>query len=124
MKKATLDQFYSDMKHGIYNFTKNGKCSSCGNCCTALLPMKKEELKAIKRYVKRKHIKAVKHEAVDLDLSCPFRDDEKRICMIYEVRPFICKTFVCNKPQNKIEWERDRLSFDSSFSVLYLREHF
>lgn len=81
----------------------------------------KKELKIIKRYAKRKHIKPVNHENVNFDLTCPFRDDEKKVCMIYEVRPFICRTFICNKPQNKIEWERDILSFNSDFHVINLR---
>lgn len=121
MKEGTLEQFYHDMEQGVYNFTKDGKCISCGNCCTALLPVTKKELKIIKRYAKRKHIKPVNHENVNFDLTCPFRDDEKKVCMIYEVRPFICRTFICNKPQNKTEWERDGLSFNSDFHVINLR---
>ena len=50
MQKANLEQVLQDMKHGVYNFTKNGKCISCGNCCTALLPMTKTELKTIQRF--------------------------------------------------------------------------
>ena len=45
MEKATLQKVYEDMKHGVYNFTKDGKCTKCGNCCTALLPVTKQELK-------------------------------------------------------------------------------
>ena len=124
MRLRTLEQVYNDMKHGVYNFTENGKCTSCGNCCTALLPMTKEELKTIQRYVKRKRVKVVKHNGVGFDLTCPFRDDEKRICMIYEIRHFIRRTFLCNKPQNEIERNKDRLSFDSRFHVVNLRDIF
>ena len=76
MTQGTLYDFLECMKHGVYNFTDNGKCTCCGNCCTALLPMKKEELKAIQRYVKRKHINIEKHDGCDVDLTCPFRDNE------------------------------------------------
>lgn len=42
-KRVTLDEFWNDVKHGVYNFTKDGKCVSCGNCCTAILPVTKAE---------------------------------------------------------------------------------
>lgn len=29
-------------------------------------------------------------------MTCPFRDEAKRICTIYEVRPEICREFMCN----------------------------
>lgn len=32
---GTLQQAYEDMEHGVYDFTKNGKCSDCGQCCSA-----------------------------------------------------------------------------------------
>ena len=47
MKQTSLAEVLNDMKHGVYNFTKDGKCTKCGNCCTALLPMTKDELKAM-----------------------------------------------------------------------------
>ena len=97
-KITTLDEFWTDVKHGVYNFTKDGKCVSCGNCCTAILPVTKEEIKAIKRYIKRKHTKPVKNSNVDLDLTCPFRNNTEKKCNIYEVRPTICRDFKCDKP--------------------------
>ena len=124
MEKATLDKVLEDMKHGVYNFTKNGKCTRCGNCCTALLPMTKTEIKTVQKFVKKKRIKIVKHEGADLDITCPFYDDNEKSCIIYEKRPFICRTFVCNKSQNEIEWNKDRLSFDSRYQVYNLREVF
>lgn len=30
---GTLQQIYEDMEHGVYDFTKDEKCSSCGACC-------------------------------------------------------------------------------------------
>lgn len=118
---ATLEKVYQDMKHGVYNFTENGRCTCCGNCCTALLPMTKGELKTIQRYVKRKHIKIEKHDGCDLDLTCPFRDNEKRICTVYEVRPQICHDFKCDKPQKKIDDSKERFSYDSRFHTYNLR---
>lgn len=124
MTLGTLENIWEDCKKGVYNFTNNGKCTSCGNCCTALLPMTKEELKAIQRYVKRKHIKIEKHDGCAVDLTCPFRDNKKRICTVYEVRPTICRDFKCDKPQKEIDNSKERFSYDGRFHIYNLREIF
>lgn len=121
MKKVNFEELYKDMKHGVYNFTDNGKCTSCGNCCTALLPMTKAELKTIQRYVKRNHIQIEKHTGADLDFTCPFRNEEKKICMIYPIRPQICQDFKCDKPQKKVDETKEHYSYDKRFSVYNLR---
>lgn len=123
MKQGTLLEILNDMKHGVYNFTKDGKCTKCGNCCTALLPMTKDELKTIKRYVKRKHIQIVKHTG-GFDLTCPFRNDELGICTVYEVRPQICRDFQCDKPQKKIDETKEQYKYDNRFHTVNLREIF
>lgn len=124
MQKTNIEQILKDIKHGVYNFTQNGKCISCGNCCTALLPMTKEELKTIQRFVKRKHLQIEKHTGADLDLTCPFRNEEKRICMVYNIRPQICRDFKCDKPQKKIDDTKEKFEYDNRYSVLNLREIF
>ena len=123
MKQASLAEVLNDMKHGVYNFTKDGKCTKCGNCCTALLPMTKDELKTVQRYVKRKHIQIVKHSG-GLDLTCPFRNDELGICTVYAVRPQICRDFQCDKPQKKIEETKNLYKYDNRFHTVNLREIF
>ena len=124
MKKASLEEVYNDMKHGVYNFSDNGKCISCGNCCTALLPMTKSELKEIQRYIKKKHIQIEKHYGADFDLTCPFRNEEKKMCMVYKIRPQICRDFKCDKPQKKVEEVKEHYSYDNRFSVVNLRNIF
>lgn len=124
---TTLEEAYRNMKNGFYNFTDNGKCTQCGNCCTALLPMTAEELKTLKRYVHKKHIRIVKHENLEgntLDLTCPFRNDEKRKCMVYEVRPQICRDFKCDKPQQQIDKTKAEFEYNDSFITHYLRTIF
>ena len=88
---------------GITDFTRNGECTNCGACCSNNLPMTEEEVKAIRRYVRRNHIQEQKNYPVVLagpvlDLTCPFRDNQTRTCVIYAVRPAICRDFRCNKP--------------------------
>lgn len=123
-KMSNLEDFLHDMKSGVYNFTDNGKCVSCGNCCTALLPVTKEEIKAIKRYIKRKHIKPVENSNVDFDFTCPFRNDEKKICNVYEVRPTICRDFKCDKPQKLIDDTKEKYNYDNRFHTVNMRSIF
>lgn len=125
MRKANLIQFLNDMKSGVYNYTDNGKCINCGNCCTSLLPVTNDELKAIKRYIKKKHIKPYpRHKDVSFDLTCPFRNDVEKKCNIYEVRPQICRDFKCDKPQRMIECSRDGFEYDARFHSVNLRSYF
>lgn len=81
--------------------SKDGKCSGCGNCCSNLLPLTKSEIVTIKKYIKRHKIKPVDHYSAvtaekSIDWICPFRHEQKG-CLIYEVRPAVCRAYQCNK---------------------------
>lgn len=104
MNITTIEDIISDYIHGVYDFTKNGKCVGCGNCCSNLLPLTDKEIRDIKKYVEKHHIKKQEHRLFVLahdqvDMVCPFLDDSKTTnkCTIYEVRPFICRDFICSK---------------------------
>lgn len=111
---GTFEQMISDFDKGVYNLTCNGKCTGCGNCCSNLLPMTDEEIKVIKKYIKRNNIKEHSHIVAllatpSIDLTCPFLDDSKSCekCTIYEVRPKICRDFICDKkqrPKIDLDW--------------------
>ena len=74
----------------------NGKCSKCGECCTNFLPVTKREIDVIGEYVIKNDIKPQTHILVMQNrLTCPYYDGHK--CLIYEVRPLICKEFYCYK---------------------------
>lgn len=83
------------------DFTVNGACSNCGACCSNLLPMTRREIDAIKRYIKSHGIKPQKHfipaRNPVVDMVCPFRDNANRRCVIYDVRPEICRAYRCDK---------------------------
>lgn len=110
---GTLQQVFEDMERGVYDFTKDGKCSGCGQCCSAYIPLSSSEIKEIKRYIKKHHIREQKHFAPTmtptLDLTCPFLDDskEKDKCTIYSVRPQICRCFICSKPPSKVKENKE-----------------
>ena len=112
----------SCVKDEIVDFTKNGKCSQCGQCSGNLLPLTEKEVKRIHRYIKENGIKECRTiiplSIPALDMTCPFCDTAKpdKKCKIYPVRPEICKAFVCNKEplemMTKELWENERMTVD------------
>lgn len=120
-----LESVQRGMEDNIYNFTKNGKCSSCGNCCSNLLPMSQKEVDAIHRYIKKHCIKECKHllplATPALDMTCPFRDNDNKICTIYEVRPEICKQFICDSEKRA---KHNRKLFGQTRNIIDVRSEF
>lgn len=58
---GNFDDMMRDFKHGVYDFTKDGKCIECGNCCSRYLALSQKEINTIRRYIEKHHIKRVKH---------------------------------------------------------------
>ena len=112
MKISSLGE-YMQREADVTDLTNNGECSKCGECCSALLPVSDDEIKQIRQYRKSHHIKpksVVRAPMTNhtIDLTCPFLDvGREQKCMIYEVRPLICKKFTCNK--YKPLWSMDEL---------------
>jgi hypothetical protein len=114
MKNETFENMLNDFKNGTYNLTCNGKCTGCGECCSNILPMTNDEISVIKKYIKQNDIKEHVHVVAPLanptlDMTCPFLDDSKSCekCTIYEVRPKICRDFICDpkqRPKLDLEW--------------------
>lgn len=102
------------IKKQITNFTCNRECSNCGQCCSDLLPLNNMEIKRIKEYIREHNIKECKHLSIlvknPLDLTCPFRDNVNNKCMIYEVRPEICRRFICSNTMEDIEKTKKLIS--------------
>ena len=77
------------MKKIDFNFIPpHFNCDSCGGCCGPV-PIDDKEYKEIKEYCIKNKVKPILY----LDYTCPFRDEKAKKCMIYEVRPMICKLF-------------------------------
>ena len=115
------------MKSGEYDYTKNGECTGCGRCCSDLLPLCDEEIAVIRKYIRRKKIEPCKHLPPTMypkeDDTCPFRDDAKKICTIYEVRPMICREFKCDYPRKGIRLNGDVIDV-TKYSLRRVRETF
>ena len=95
-------------KKSEMDFTCNGKCSNCGNCCVPYLPITTQEYKIIKRYIKKHNIKEIRprYEGDNVYISCPFRDYKNKRCTIYPVRPEVCRKFLCSKSELEIDTNR------------------
>ena len=120
---VTLENMLRDMKNGVYDYTDNGKCIGCGQCCSNYLPLSSKDIKRIKRYIQKKHIQEQKHtipmKSECVDAICPFRDNGNKICTIYSVKPTICSSFKCDLPKKNIKGE-----FSGDFKLYDVRELF
>lgn len=106
---AALEDFYS-------NHCVDGECTHCGECCADLLPLTPGELEIIRRYVKKHKIKEHRQapfwDRNATDLTCPFRNQQTKRCDIYQVRPYICKEFICRKSLLDARKDRDLIHKD------------
>lgn len=89
----------------VIDMTVDGKCCGCGECCGSMLPITQTEEDRIIQYMRKHNIKPHAKVSIlsvpSIDLTCPFLDTTKTSdrCMIYSVRPMICRNFICNKPE-------------------------
>lgn len=116
----------AEMELGIYDFTVDGKCSNCGQCCANLLPISTKEAKEIMRCIKKHRIQEQKHWAPTVkpgtDLVCPFRSTVEKKCTIYPVRPAICRDFQCDKPRKQIKANRNM--YHGRYGIVDMRATF
>ena len=67
-------------------------CRNCGACCGPTMASE-NEIELIKKYIAgmdkvyRKKLKGQKKGILD----CPYRDEERKRCAIYPVRPTVCR---------------------------------
>ena len=97
-----------DIPIGHKVFCKDGKCSNCGECCSNILPLTQKEIKRIKKYISKHNIKPCEHvynvlRDKPVDMICPFRDNVNKRCTIYEVRPLVCRLYMCSNGIDEIK---------------------
>lgn len=126
MKTGTFAQMQEEFNNGTYDLTDNGKCTQCGACCSNLLPMTDSEIETIRKYIKNHNIKEHRHilplAEQTLDLTCPFLNDSKpnEKCDIYEVRPRVCRYFICDpKKRHPVD-----VKYASKCRNVFVREEF
>lgn len=105
------------MSNKIKDYTCNGKCSNCGNCCIPWVPITDYEYTVIKNYIKEHDIKPqpIQVSNNDIYLDCCFHDRINKKCMIYEVRPEVCSNFICSSSKEKIN--KDREHYDNRANI-------
>lgn len=79
----------------ILNIPNHKNCRNCGECC-GVIPITKTELEQIKQYVRKYNIRGLRGKGV----TCPFRDESKKRCAIYAVRPIVCRLMGITKGMN------------------------
>ena len=83
--KMTIEEGYRGA-----DFTCNGICSKCGECCGAILPLDQEDVDKI-------HSIAATL-IMQNKLQCPYYTGNKeKGCAIYPARPKVCKLYKCDK---------------------------
>lgn len=126
MKTGIIEDVLRDMESGVFDFTVDGACSNCGECCSDFLPISQGEIARIKAYIRKHDIKAEKHflptVKPTLDMTCPFRDNAERRCKIYPIRPAICRDFRCDKPKQQI-WA-DKQKYHGLYAPVSMRNTF
>ena len=75
--------------------TARGTHMGCGECCSRMLPVTDGELKVLKDAVRERGV-ALRPERAEVDLTCPLLDDGG-MCMLYDVRPLICRLYDCSE---------------------------
>lgn len=98
------------------NFTCNGKCSCCGNCCIPWCPITEEEYQIINDYIEKNKIEPIPlKERNNYYMDCCFHDRKNKKCLIYEVRPEVCKNFICSSSYEKVD--KDRRYYDKRADI-------
>lgn len=99
------------------DFTCNGKCSNCGNCCIPWIPITNYEKNKIEKYIKDNNIKLEPLIVADKNiyLDCCFHDRVNKKCKIYEVRPEVCSNFICSNSMEIID--KDRNHYDNRADI-------
>ena len=109
MNKSIIQARLSEAKEQNDNNCINGNCSRCGNCCTPFLPMSKSEVKKVKDYlrlhpdIEKRGIENNPIKGKDVYIRCCFYDSDKKECMIYPVRPGICKLYKCDQSKEVMD---------------------
>ena len=104
MLRDTLGNTFSSFNDEMIDCTVNGECSQCGGCCSNRLPLTDSEIRSIKHYINLHKIKPhvvgipIANTSI-IDITCPFlaTDRQTNRCNIYEVRPSICRKFLCTQ---------------------------
>lgn len=129
-QRDALNFINSRKLNNCTDYTKNNKCTRCGNCCSNNIPLTQKEIQRIKSYIKKNNIEPEYHlplvvtNVTQNDFVCPFLRIKNNIseCLIYSVRPFICQKFICNS--KLLEYSLDDIIYLQNAKTINIRQTF
>ena len=97
---------------GVGLFWERFRCQECGRCCYtpgAGLYLEKEDFERIAGRVGKKKLKALCRYEKDLQAwvlrqPCPFYDNDRKGCSIYEIRPLTCTKYPLHPPLQEMPY--------------------
>ena len=101
-----------DSDQGVRLFWERFRCQKCGLCCDtpgAGLLLEEEDFKRIAKTVGKKRLKTLcrydkTQDVWVLKQPCPFYDQRKRGCKIYEIRPLTCTKYPLHPPLQEMPY--------------------
>ena len=112
--KSSVGEFLQHQINGKVVDLKNPNCNNCNECCSLLSMITPEEYNFYLKYFStdkkgREIFKQgvtrwveVGRRSNSFNMMCPFISKTKR-CLIYPIRPRICKEFHCSPSLNKLD---------------------
>jgi len=89
---------------------QKGRCSQCGDCCTDFAFISDDEIHKIRKYLlSNPHIKEQWGASVNkkIHMKCPFNSQEDGSCLIYKIRPRVCRLFLCSQSKERITLNKE-----------------
>lgn len=103
----------------MLNIPKHTNCTNCGQCC-GIVPASQAEINTIRNYIAVNGISPIKRADKTI---CPFRDNENKKCLIYPVRPLICRLFgVAKGDMQCINGNSDNIDGEKFINVYDLKD--
>lgn len=73
----------------LLNIPKHKGCQNCGQCCGPV-PASKREIENIRKHIAN-NPEVLNRVGIPNSLTCIFRSEKEKKCLIYPVRPLVCR---------------------------------
>lgn len=114
--------------------SKKGVCQRSGLCCSNLLQLNRKEIERIRRHVRLSDLEPEEKHIVETRPgvfveSCPFLDSNggtfvNTRCRIHDIRPAVCRNFICDDKIMIERYIRNEDSTEDSVGLVDLRKTF